>query len=128
MNHKRLLRSGCELMVTALTIAAFSSCQTNSNSSSTMAASPSSDAARLVIKRAANLGEVAILSVDGAKVSEIRMGDTYNGSLSPGKHVIAVLLEPNQLNLAPTKKTLTAEKGKTYTYTVAWKGDSVVVE
>ena len=93
-----------------------------------MATAPSGDAARLVIKRAPNLVETVFLSIDGARVSEIRMGDSYNGSLSPGNHVISVLLEPNQLNLTPTKKSLTAERGETYTYTVAWKGESVVLQ
>jgi hypothetical protein len=117
-------------MILALICGALASCQTDSSSTRTTAPVASGDGASLVIRRAANLGEIVVLSIDGAKVSEIRVGDTYtyNGSLSPGPHVISVLLEPNQLNLAPTKKSLTAEKGKTYTYTVMWQGDSVILK
>src|SRR5437868_15241326 len=103
---KRLLRSGYGLIVLALTCSAFFGCQTDSSSTGTAAPAVSSDAARLVIHRAPNLAEMVVLTIDGAKASEIRVGDTYSGSLSAGSHTISVLLVPNQLNLKPTKKSL----------------------
>ena len=67
------------------------------------------------------------VSIDGKPVGDVSPGQTYNGSLSPGVHVVSVLLQPNELNLSPTTKRITVEKGQTYTYTAMWQGDSVVL-
>ena len=67
------------------------------------------------------------VSIDGKPVGDVPPGQTYNGSLSPGAHVVSVLLQPNELNLSPTTKRITVEKGQTYTYTAMWQGDSVVL-
>jgi hypothetical protein len=67
------------------------------------------------------------IKVDGAKVGALSMGETYRGSLSPGQHVISVILRPNEMNLPPTKKTLTVVKGQTYRLTAAWQGSTVVL-
>jgi hypothetical protein len=67
------------------------------------------------------------VKVDGAKVGALSMGETYRGSLSPGQHVISVILRPNEMNLPPTKKTLTVVKGQTYSLTAAWQGSTVVL-
>jgi hypothetical protein len=67
------------------------------------------------------------VSIDGVSVGPLSMGETYRGSLSPGQHVVSVILRPNQLNLAPTKKTLTVVKGQTYTLTAMWQGETVVL-
>lgn len=67
------------------------------------------------------------VSIDGARVGVLSMGQTYRGSLAPGQHVVSVLLQPNQLNLAPTKKTLTVVKGQTYMLTAMWQGQTIVL-
>jgi hypothetical protein len=67
------------------------------------------------------------VSIDGARVGGLSMGETYRGPLSPGQHVISVILRPNELNLPPTKKTLTVVKGQTYTFTAMWQGQTVVL-
>ena len=67
------------------------------------------------------------VKIDGANVGTLSLGQTYRGTLSPGQHVISVLLRPNQLSLAPTKKTLTAVKGQTYDFTAMWEGQTVVL-
>lgn len=67
------------------------------------------------------------VSVDGAQVGTLSMGQTYTGALSPGKHVLSVLLRPNQLDLRPTKKTLNVVKGQTYDLTAMWQGQTVVL-
>lgn len=67
------------------------------------------------------------VSVDGANVATLGMGRTYRGSLSPGQHVVSVILRPNQLKLPPTQKTLTVVKGQTYTLTAMWQGQTVVL-
>jgi hypothetical protein len=93
------------------------------------AAPPSSNAAQLIIRRAPNMGTGLFLdvSIDGTRVGAVSMGQTYRGTLSPGKHVVSVILRPNQLNLPPTKKTLTAVKGQTYDLTAMWQGQTVVL-
>ena len=67
------------------------------------------------------------VSIDGVRKGVLSEGETYKGALSPGQHVITVILQPNQLNLPPTKKTLTVAKGQTYTLTAMWQGNSVVL-
>jgi len=116
------------VLVVALMCAAVVGCQNGSTTSgSATTAATNSDSGRLIIHRAANLAETLIVSIDGTKVSELAVGNTYTGSLAPGAHVLSVILEPNQLNLKPTVKHLTVEKGQTYTFTAAWKGDTFVL-
>ena len=67
------------------------------------------------------------VKIDGVRVGALSMGETYRGTLSPGQHAISVILRPNQLNLPPTKKTLTVVKGQTYTLTAMWQGQTVVL-
>ena len=79
---------------------------------------------QLIIYRAANLGETLFVTIDGVAKGQVRRGDTYTGALSPGQHVLSVILQPNNLNLPPTVKKLTIEKGKTYAFTAMWAGDN----
>jgi hypothetical protein len=98
--------------------------------SASLAAAPSgSSAGRLIIYRAANLGTGLFLDVniDGANAATVGTGQTYTGSLSPGKHELSVILRPNQLFLSPTKKTLMVEGGKTYVFTAMWQGQNLVL-
>lgn len=82
----------------------------------------------LVIHRAANLGEALILSVDGKRTAIVRRGEDYSGPLSPGEHVISAILAPNELHLRPTEKRVKVEKGRTYTFIAAWRGDTMILE
>jgi hypothetical protein len=93
------------------------------------AAASGSNPGRLIIYRAANLGTGLFLDVniDGANAATVGIGQTYTGSLSPGKHEISVILRPNQLFLSPTKKTLMVEGGKTYPFTAMWQGQNLVL-
>jgi hypothetical protein len=90
---------------------------------------PAAQPGQLTIYRAANLGTGVFLDVniDGANAATIGMGQTYTGSLSPGKHQISVLLRPNLLFLAPTKMTLMVEGGRTYAFTAMWQGQNLVL-
>jgi hypothetical protein len=67
------------------------------------------------------------VSIDGKHVGSFGEGQSYNGFLSEGPHLVSVVLEPNQLNLTPTQKRITVTKGHTYTFTAMWQGDSVVL-
>ena len=117
------------LLIVALGFTIFSGCETTGTgaSSSTSPASTvaSAQSGRLVIRRVANIGTSLVLnvSVDGRHVAEVSEGQTYRGSLSAGPHVVSVILEPNAMNLAPTQKRITVQKGQTYTFTATWDGN-----
>jgi hypothetical protein len=125
----------CALLILALTLACagLSGCETTGTvaggSAAPVAAPPSQNAARLIIRRAPNLGIGLFLSVsiDGAKLTDLGYGETYDGALSPGQHVLSVIVRPNLLYLSPTEKSLTAEKGQTYTLTAMWQGERLVL-
>jgi len=116
-------------LIVALGFTTFAGCETTGGgaSSSTSSASTmaSADSGRLVIKRVANIGSALVLnvSIDGKHVALVARGQTYNGSLSAGPHVVSVILEPNGMNLAPTQKRITVQKGQTYTFTATWDGN-----
>jgi hypothetical protein len=124
----------CGLLIVGLSFTIFSGCETtgSSGSSSTTAAATTGNASSgtLVINRSANMGTGLFLnvSVDGKRVGSVSTGQTYNGPLSPGTHVVSVLLKPNDMNLSPTKKTITVKKGQTYTFTASWNGNTLALE
>jgi hypothetical protein len=121
------------LLIAALACAGLSGCQTSGTAApgatASVAAPASQGAARLVIRRAPNMGTGVFLDIDidGTSVGSIGVGHTYRGSLLPGQHTVSVLLRPNQLNLPRTKKTFTVAKGQTYTLTAMWQGQTVVL-
>jgi hypothetical protein len=80
-----------------------------------------------VVHRQADLGVGLILSVDGAKVAEVRVGDTYTGSLTPGRHVVTALPVPNQVNQAAASMTVSVVSGQTYSFTAVRQGEMVVL-
>lgn len=131
LGMKKINYHSCALLIVALACATFAGCQTSptASSGSAMTAGTNADAGRLIIRRAADLGsgETLLVSIDGVKVSQVREGDTYTGPLSPGQHVLSVILEPNQLNLSPTVKRLTVKQGQTYTFTAMWQGGTLVL-
>lgn len=118
------------LIVIALSVAIFSGCgTTGSSSNATTTTTANANSGRLVINRAANMGTDLFLdvSIDGKRVGSYAEGQSYNGSLSEGPHVVSVILRPNNLNLAPTQKRITVQKGHTYTFTAMWQGERVVL-
>ena len=122
----------CVLLIATLALTALSGCESTgtAGSAGTATAAPAAQGgAQLVIRRAPNMGTNLFLdvSIDGAHAGVLAEGETFRRSLSPGNHVVSVLLRPNQLNLSPTKKTLTVTKGQTYTLTAMWKGETVVL-
>jgi len=130
---KKFNYHSCVLVIAALACAGLSGCETSGTAApgttASVAAPATQGGAQLVIRRAPNMGTGLFLDVtiDGARVGALSMGETYRGPLSPGQHVISVILRPNQLNLRPTKKTLTAVKGHTYDLTAMWQGQTVVL-
>src|ERR1700760_4123039 len=62
------------------------------------AAAPGSEAGSAVtVNRSQSVGSgvFVTLSVDGKRVKTLIKGSVYRGTLSPGKHVVSVLPDPN---------------------------------
>jgi len=85
---------------------------------------PVQGAARLIVRRAPNLGaNVAVrLWVDGVQVGSIGYGHTYQGVLAPGRHTLSVLPSPRSQSRTPWQMTLDVQNGQTYNFTAT--GDS----
>ena len=82
------------------------------------AVAPSQAPARLVIRRVANLGLNVIvqLSIDGKPAGSLGYGHTYQGTLTPGRHVLAVRAT-RSLSPVPWEMALNAQSGQTYIFT-----------
>ena len=80
--------------------------------------------ARLIIRRIADLGNYVYvdLYVDGVPVGAIGYGRTYEGLLSPGRHVLSVLPTPDPKWPTPWEMTLDVRSGQTYSFSA--EGDS----
>ena len=85
--------------------------------------SDSTGAARLIVNRSANFGidETINLFVDATKVAVLGYDETYNAPLPTGKHVLSISTTPETFpEGAPKRLAITAESGKTYTFTAVW--------
>jgi len=105
------------LIVVASALAAASPVKTN------RASVNSGDPARLIVKRSANFGvdESINLFVDGTKVGVVGHDDRYDAPLAPGNHVLSISTSPATFpEGAPKRLAITAEPGKTYTFTAVW--------
>jgi hypothetical protein len=82
-------------------------------------AQPVGGAARLVIRRDPALGNflIAHLRVDGVLVGVFGYGRTYEGFLSPGRHVLSLLPTPSPKLLNPSSMILDVRSGQTYNFT-----------
>ncbi len=80
-----------------------------------------------MVHRAPNLGGGLIITIDGGKSTDIRVGDTYDGYLTPGRHVVSVTPAPNEQNQAASSVTLMVEEGKSYSFTAAFRGELVTL-
>ena len=64
-------------------------------------------------------GVYVALSVDGKRVKTLIKGSVYRGTLSPGKHVVSVMPDPNTSGQRENKVEVIAEKGRSYSFTAA---------
>jgi len=112
----------CGLIIVALAYFTFSGCETTSTG-------PSGSVAHLTVQRGPKIGDRTVLAVmvDGARVGSIQKGAAYNGTLSPGQHVISVSASGPERGTAP-QKTITAVAGQTYTLTATWQGKHLVLQ
>ncbi len=115
------------LLTVALVCATLAGCDTTGTAAS--APAPNPNGGRLVINRAANLGTDLTLyvSIDGKQAGQVPEGQSYNGSLSPGAHVISCIVQPNRQGLNPVQKHVTVAKGQTFSYTAMWRGEKLVL-
>jgi len=113
----------CSLLIVALAYFTFSGCQTTTTTGS------SGSVAHLTVQRGPKFGSAQALAVmvDGARVASVTEGHAYNGTLSPGQHVISVSPSGPYRGTLPTK-TVMAEAGQTYTLTAVWQGKHLTLQ
>jgi hypothetical protein len=129
MNRYQFSRNLMGIACACLVLAACETNQpggTNGQPNQTSAGSNKSGG-HLIVHRAANLGTGLILSVDGARVAEIRVGDSYDGYLTAGRHIVSAIPAPNEVNQVATSVTLAVENGQTYSFTASRRGDQVIL-
>src|SRR5262249_58893451 len=92
---------------------AFGGCQRSNSTSGTSMAAASKNAGHLTVRRAANFGSRVALnvSIDGAQVALLREGQSYNGTLSAGEHVISVNVTPSRARGGAAAKRRMAQAG-----------------
>jgi len=85
------------------------------------AAQSSETGSPITVNRTSSVGSgvFVALSVDGKRVKTLMKGSIYKGTLSPGKHVISVLPDPNTTGQRENKVEVTAEKDRAYSFVVA---------
>ena len=86
------------------------------------AAAPSSEAGSPVtVTRSASVGSgvFVTLSVDGKRVKTLIKGSIYKGTLSPGKHVISIMPDPNTTGQRENKAEVIAENGRAHSFVVS---------
>jgi len=112
----------CGLLIVALAYFTFSGCQTTSTGTS-------GSMAHLTVQRGPKFGERQALAVmvDGTRVASVVSGQSYNGTLSPGQHVISVSASGPSRGTSPAK-TITAAAGQTYSLTATWSGKHLVLQ
>jgi len=76
-------------------------------------------AARLIVRRDPALGNYLIvhLRVDGVLVGVFGYGRSFEGFLSPGRHVLSLLATPSPKWPTPLGMILDARSGETYNFT-----------
>jgi hypothetical protein len=86
--------------------------------------------ARLIIHRAPNFGSRQWLRIwiDHTEFKAIAIGHDFTSTISPGRHVIAVLPMDNPWHFRPTTLLLNARADRTYEFTAAWNNDRVYLE
>ena len=83
----------------------------------------------VIINRVANFGDQLALSVsvDGKEVAKLGEGQSYDGYLPPGQHVVSAMVVPNEVGATTWRKTMKIENGQTYSFTAIWRGQNMVL-
>jgi hypothetical protein len=87
------------------------------------------NSAHLLVYRAAKFGYRLnlVLSVDGKDVASLTEGQSYDGHLPAGQHVLGARVTGSTTGARPERKTVTVEAGQTYSYTATLSGGHVVL-
>jgi len=83
----------------------------------------------LLVYRGAKFGYRlrVMLSIDGIDVASLSEGQTYDGYLPAGQHILVARVAPNRIGAHPAQKTVTVQAGHTYSYTAALSGGNLVL-
>jgi len=95
----------------------------------TVAGSALAQPARLVVWRLADLGNFVWvdLNIDSVPVANIGYGGTYEGFLTPGRHVLSVLPTPDAKWPTPWQMILDVRAGQTYAFTaIGYSGNLIL--
>ena len=92
-------------------------------------AAASKNAGHLTVRRAPKFGSRMALnvSVDGAQVALLAQGQSYNGALSVGEHVISVHVTPSRARGGTATKRVTVQAGQTYSFTATWTNERLAL-
>lgn len=93
------------------------------------AASAPPNSGHLLVYRAAKFGYRLnlVLSVDGKNVASLTEGQSYDGYLPAGQHVLAARVTPNSSGVQPGRQTVMIQAGHTYSYTAVLSGKNLVL-
>jgi hypothetical protein len=85
--------------------------------------------ARLIIRRLPNLGVNVIVNVhvDGKPFGSVEYGQTFEGSLPPGRHVLSVEATPRPTYITQTNTPIDVQSGETYSFTAKDNGSGNLV-
>jgi len=99
------------------------------NEATTSTQSAAEAPGRLVIRRLANLGANVIIDlyVDGTPLGSVEYGQTFDKSLSPGRHVLSVEATPRPTFATRSNMTVNVQSGETYTFTAEDNGSGNLV-
>jgi hypothetical protein len=97
-------------------------CSLAASTTTQAARAPSTDYARLLISRSADFGTIDYvhLFIDGVKVANLGINETYERALPPGEHVLAISTSPRVDDILSAQR-VNFEPGKTYTFTAVWE-------
>ena len=128
--HRYSTRGAILLLVAWLSFSGFVSGQVlGADPRSPHAVAPSQAPARLIIRRNPNLGVNVIvrLWIDGQPAGSIGYGNTFEGFLAPGHHVLAVLASPNARWPVPWQLPVDVRSGQTYGFTAVTDGSGNLI-
>jgi hypothetical protein len=121
---KILHNVSCKLVMIAVacSLAASTTTQAAREVKASSAFAPSADNARLLISRSADFGTIDYvhLFIDGVKVANLGINETYETALPPGEHVLSISTSP-RVDETQSPQRVNLEAGKTYTFTAVWE-------
>lgn len=88
-----------------------------------------SDGGSLVITRSPSVGSGIFVNLfaDGKQFATLSNGRRYTGTLPAGKHILAVIGDPNLSGQQQNKIEVMVEKGKAYSFSVSRKNGNIVL-